>query len=118
MKRVSFEVAKALKEAGYPQWSVEEADNSKLAYDCEGELWEIRYFDQNPQDYYTAPTYLDVWLWLWREKDMKLLFYPTYKEDSYGIQGLSIPFNKEEYNDPEEAIIAAIEYFVNKDLIK
>lgn len=64
MEIVSYEVAKAIKEAGYPQWSVEEADNSKLAYDCEGELWEIRYFDQNPQDYYTAPTCIEVLLWL------------------------------------------------------
>ena len=113
-KRVSFKVAKAIKEAGYPQWSVEGADNTKLAYDCVGEMWEIRYFDQNPQDYYTAPTYLDVWLWLWREKKITIdivggIEFRIHITDNF-IGGCG--------DNPEEAIIKAIEYLVDNNLIK
>lgn len=114
MKRVSFEVAKALKEAGCPQWSTEEANDAKLAYDCDGELWEIRYFDQNPQDYYTAPTYLDVWLWLWREKGIK---YEIVKSGTH-VLCKEEPYKFHYEKDPEEAIIAAVNYLVENNLIK
>lgn len=118
MTWVSFEIAKAIKEAGYPQWNVDgAADNFKLAYDCEGVLWEIKYFDQNPQDYYTAPAYLDVWLWLWREKDIHI----DVDNDCFGDGCTSFndkTFEEHNANDPEEAVITAIEYLVKHNLIK
>lgn len=118
MKRCSFKIAKAIKDAGYPQ----ELKEGTIFY-CENGLkdkYDSELYELFDPMYCVCPYIMEVWLWLWREKDMKLLFYPTYKEDSsYSyIQGLSIPFNKEEYNDPEVAIIAAIEYLVDNDLIK
>lgn len=121
-KRVSFKVAQAIEEAGYPQWDTESADNSQLAYDCVGELWEIRYFDQNPQDYYSAPTYLDVWLWLCRENSAKITLEVwrgiTISGWGSSIEGESFYKEFHGFADPEEAIIAAIEYLVDNGLIK
>ena len=58
MKRVSFEVARSLKEAGYPQ-------DIQEVYKENGEYF-VSYVKYS--NTFAAPTYLDVWLWLWREK--------------------------------------------------
>lgn len=59
--------------------------------------------------------YLEVWLWLWREKGIKI-------ELSVLSSGNVCPLNQyipvEEYSCPEEAIIAAIDYLVNNNLIE
>lgn len=110
-KRVSFKVAKAIKEAGYPQnysfnVSVYDKDEKEVAIgvadiplNCDAIL---------------APTYLDVRLWLWREKGIEITHRIgvniTGIEDNDAVDGV--------FNDPEEAIIAAIEYLVDNDLIK
>lgn len=59
------------------------------------------------------PTYLELWLWLWREKDIKIL------NDDIGSANI-LPFCIEisEYEDPEKAIIAAIECLVDNKLLK
>lgn len=109
MKRVSFKVAQAIKEAGYPQ----EGD---WWYSKDGKLSD--WLMPHQQEIY-APTYLDVWLWLWREKGIQItigvdfccIWVPD-KEVNY-MSKTTI-----KNNDPEEAIIAAIEYLVNNDLIK
>lgn len=63
MKRVSFKVANALKEAGYwkeqlhgdyPIWKIED---TVIRFDTPWGLIG-----------YGLPTYMQVWLWLWREK--------------------------------------------------
>lgn len=58
MKRVSFKVAKAIKEAGYPH-------NHYMSYTCSGELvsWDSHHVHDGAI-LYPAPTYLEVWLWL------------------------------------------------------
>lgn len=106
MKIVSFKVAKAIKEAGYPQG----AENTAY-YNENGVL--IKPFVYNGGDEIAdAPTYLDAWLWLWREKNIQI----QNEFDSANIWpiGVSISY----YADPEEAIEAAIEYLADNDLIK
>lgn len=110
-KRVSFKVAKAIKENGYPQ------DETEYKYTKEGNIFVPR--NRGEDEKYSecdAPTYLDVWLWLWREKKLEIEVF----NDGVGLtsqvrmQGRPQFFNK----DPEESIIAAIEYLVDNDLIK
>lgn len=125
MKRVSFEVAKALKEAGYDevcQYGYCVVDGIPTLVKTEEE-WERHPI--NNSDMYdflvctcqeiegkedcTAPTYLEVWLWLWREKK-----YPINVDCHIGGNGKwSTDMSIEDYTDPEEAIIAAIESLVD-----
>ena len=111
MERVSFKIAKALKEAGYPQLR---ADSSYGVID--GELFN---FVGGDDDYLiSAPYVMDVWLWLWREKKKDIDI--TFSADEGGwtfIQNPS-PCDCGLYDDPEEAIIAAIDYLVDNKLIK
>lgn len=74
MKRVKFEVAKAIKEAGYPQ------DRKDVGYITEkcSDRFNV-YYEGNLTDNasrmvkkVSAPYVMEVWLWLWREK--KILF--------------------------------------------
>lgn len=105
MKRVSFEVAKALKEAGYP------ITGSSFCYNLDGEL--VEEWKPN-KDYIDAPTYLEVWPWLWQEKDIKFLI----SEGTCVIRIHGIFQKYFAHSDNEEAVIAAIEYLVENNLIK
>lgn len=116
MKRVSFEVAKALKKAGYPQEQYINRVGEYIGYS--------NYYTINNEHYklcrtrehieYYASTYLDAWLWLWRKKKsiIQVLFDGEwYCQSTTANQAFSS-------SDPEEAIIAAIDYLVDNDLIK
>lgn len=120
-KTVSFMIAKALKEAGYPQG---EAELRYVLKNCcfdslwykEGELVEKRWKIQkyNVAD---APIYTDVWLWLRREKGIRI------KDTCEGAVWVWIDNESSRYievgtKDPEDAITAAIEYIVDNNLIK
>lgn len=103
MKRVSFKVAKAIKEAGYPQDELENPDSH----------W---FYDEETKCNILRVTYLEVWLWLWREK--KICINCNY--DKYNFPPMwwcnnedRINYNTPNFDDPEEAIIAAIEYLVD-----
>lgn len=106
MKRVSFKVAKVLKEAGYPQEDLSECyqypeDNSAIPLAC----------------FACKPTYLEVWLWLWQNKNIHIeLLDSKITTQCYA----SINDSKDTFlfASPEEAIIAAIEYLVDNNLIK
>ena len=102
MKRVSFEVAKAIKEAGYPQ-------NSQVMYKENGALTTsfIRYSNTC-----AAPTYIDVWLWLWREK--KIWIQVRHMGNGNWFRCY---VTEQDFSDPEEAIIATIEHLVEHNLI-
>lgn len=111
MKRVSFEVAKALKEAGYPQ-------ECGLWYSQDGR--EFSYTEEY-SDCYARPTYLEVWLWLWREKKICI----NCNLDKYNLipqwwcnNEDGINYNTPNFDDPEEAIVATIEGLVENNLIK
>lgn len=108
MKIVSIEVAKAIKEAGYPQegkHGYRDGESSLVCYPREG------------LEFYVAPTYIEVWLWLWREKNIRIEII-----DSKITTQCYATINDEKdttlFNSPEEAIVAAIKFLVNNDLIK
>lgn len=113
MKRVSFEVAKAIKEAGYPQdkESITNIGWYNLSGVYTNEL--PKFWEGDNRFVAVAPTYLDVWLWLWREKKICI----EIKDNHYYT--LAKVMNQRFHADsPEEAIISAIEYLVKNNLIK
>lgn len=115
MKRVSFEVAKAIKDAGYPQ-----SNMRNTFFNKQGELLVVTNINDRIEYDIYAPTYLDVWLWLCREKGIYLNtntqrsgIVCVYLDDTiiHKIKDMKL-------TDPEEAIIAAIEYLTDNNLIK
>lgn len=114
MKRCSFNVAIALKEAGYPQGITRDV------YVIKADGW--TYIDYPvgvcisssvalPQDYIAdIPYYMDVWLWLWREKK-------AYIELVHDVVDDCADTGFGQGQDPEEAIIAAIEHIVDNNLL-
>lgn len=131
MKRVSFEVAKALKEAGYPQGVLPKILKEKsfpMYYN--GDFvpnyvyfyaYYITTFDTNLC--VACPTYIEVWLWLWREKGMILsIEYVRATETEFEswttLNQEHLPKVPTSNGDPEEAIIAAIESLCDNNLIK
>lgn len=117
MKLVSSKVAKALKDAGYPQ---DYADGAK-AYTEDGSVCITR--DEESLAY---PTYMEVWLWLWRKKGFFVKVMPI--RDVFNAQILErtdgewhswgMAVSPSEFTDPEDALIAAIDYIVDNNLIK
>lgn len=108
-KRVTFKVAKALKEVGYPQ-------NTTWWYSPDGNVGDVI---PDPEDF-AAPSYLDVWTWLSNKKhifiDVKhhcTNCVEAYVETEICDKGLI--FNE---GNEEDGIAAAIDYLVNYDLIK
>lgn len=119
-KRVSFKVAKAIKDAGYPQDNVPitEIGWYNIARVYTKQL--PTYWEGDHRFVAIAPTYLDVWLWLWRDKRFAIpADYFGYDND-YWSSCVPISGNRFEFfepHDPEEAIIAAIEYIVDHNLL-
>ena len=125
MKRCSFKVAKAIKEAGYPQELKEGTifyceNGPKDKYDSE--LYEL--FDPM---YCVCPYVLEVWLWLWRVKKISIELSESFgnvdanmwdNRDNRNPVSLFDIDERHNYTDPEEAIIAAIEYLAENNLIK
>lgn len=69
--------------------------------------------------------YIEVWLWLWREKGIRFDVENLWDaEFSYPERGCASNTNQlggictPEVSDPEEAIIASIDYLVDNGLIK
>lgn len=135
-KRVSFGVAQAIKEAGYPQGLHEmyvyaicnHRNSGAMPHYKEGELLSPSELDECnycESDLIVAPTYLDVWLWLWREKGIRFDIEDLWDvELSYPERGCASNTNQlggictPEVSDPEEAIITAIEHLVDNKLLK
>lgn len=139
-KIVSFKVAKAIKEAGYPQpqtdvWGYVNRPNNcyftgrhsyydenrerRLEWDETNEFHITDdWADEIEPSFYgsaiAAPSYLKVWLWLWREKEIKI-------SHRIGVDIIGIEDNDAidgSFDDPEGAIISAIEYLVDNNLIE
>lgn len=140
MKRVSLEIAKALKDAGYPQpqtdvWGYvihpnncyftgkysyyDEYRERRLEWDEKDEFHTTDdWADEIEPSFYgsaiAAPSYLEVWLWLIREKKINLSPIYWNSDKSWHVPG----FIKDRCNDPEDAIISAINYLVENKLLK
>lgn len=141
MKKVSYKIAKAIKDAGYPQpdknsgltevYALEDHDDNFVPYTRIGKLT-TNYHCQTFRmlrdiPFVVAPTYLDVWLWLWQEKKIKICVEHKVSVDGndrntdvyilapfYALPHSMIKL----YNNPEDALIDAIEYLVENGLIK
>lgn len=111
-KIVIFEVAKALKEAGYPQ------EQASLVYVQEVLLYSsCTQFDDKD---IAAPSYLSAWLWLWREKGIMVdtsQIGGKVDAEVYTSDEEVLYVGNELHDDPEEAIAKAIEYLVNNNLL-
>ena len=103
MKRVTYKVAQALKKRGY---KFTPAPCS--FFTNETNSW----WDENDEELYSFPTYLEVWLWLWREKKINVTPIVTTGIIEFWSRDGKIHF------DPEEAIIVSIKHLVDNDLIK
>lgn len=111
-KIVSYNVAKALKEAGYPQ----ECKDGTIYYAENGLKWK---YDSETYDMYDDPvyciclTYIDAWLWLWNTKNIKI----EVADKPYFAKAKVMGKFFVETN-PEEAIAKAIDYLIENNLIK
>lgn len=133
-KRVSFKVAKAIKEAGY--WNPNTTINSQYNNACYADNG--RLYPQGCvcdwENVFPAPTYLDVWLWLCDKlthiEGREILSIDIHKSKKNKLWFISFNcgyLDNEEDDSPdyefygntqEEAIIAAIDYLVGNNLIK
>lgn len=134
MKRVSSKITKVLKDAGYPlerfqtvsREQFEAGHGYKYSTDKNyySESPSILYPEDNDAiDMYDCPFCFDAWLWLWKTKKICLEIEKAHTHDLY-IQRDCVcgteqcgGFYTQEFADPEEAIIAAIEYLCDNDLI-
>lgn len=117
-KHVSFEMAKALKEAGYlqPLTGFGYATKQQVIEFCkfnEGDLFDLEEFFPEPDNYVYCPTYIDVWLWLWNTKNIQI----EVADKSYFAKAKVMGKFFVETN-PEEAIAKAIDFLVVNNLIK
>lgn len=140
-KTVSFEVAKALKEAGYPQGDKNSGDCKVYPLETHNINWEpytkegvlsTRYKCETwtilltAIPYVVAPTYIDAWLWLWREKEIRIcledawdLQEPEIERGCYvGTNQLGGICSSQEFADPEDGIVDIIDYLVKNKLLK
>lgn len=115
MKRVSFEVAKALKEAGYPQ----NPYNTTLWFNLNGEQISDDAVIDDDVDINTvcaAPTYFEAWVWLFNKKD--IVIEPKCQINDNGKCYWENGYIDCTYYDQEEALEAAIEYIVASKRLK
>lgn len=119
MKRVSFPVAKALKEAGYPQGETRQAYVNTYG-EFYGELVNAWKFDKF-KNLIDAPYVMAVWLWLWREKKIYIdiaKYYMSVEVCIYDKDYITIKNIEMDCVDPEEAVTTAIEHLCEENLIK
>lgn len=137
---VTFEIAKKLKEKGFPQdiqhcigwYPTEYYKNACIGEYFEGELQEIEdYFadrisaihiTENEKKGVIAPTIAQVLKWLFDEKQLFVnidcnicdkfgLFFTIYKKGEETWEACG--FDDNYYNKPEEATLAGIEYVLD-----
>lgn len=115
MKYISFKVAVAIKEAGYPQDELKNPDTH----------W---FYDEKTKCDILRPTYIDVWLWLWRKKNIsielaqhiKCIVADIWDNKENFLDPISLfqIDHKHNIQDPEDIIIKAIEILVEHNLIR
>lgn len=119
-KLVTYKIAKALKEAGYPQ-EFNVFGGTTCHYKNENTIQYHSAIGSYENVECAAPTYTSAWLWLWKEKKICI----NCNLDKYNLipqwwcnNENGISYNTPNFDDPEEAIIATIEYLVENNLIK
>lgn len=127
---VSFDLAKKLKEKGYPQekdWTIAMYDEDENWYSLITTSYYIEYiFEDFDDNDFVCPTISQVLKWLREEKKILVVAAPAflYREARYfwqcGIYKISllpnvIPFHKfiDNQESYESAILACIEYVLN-----
>lgn len=113
MKPVSYKVAKAIKEAGYPQGVTPyEYVTKDYATFKEGEFIDS-FFSVNAGDNVVdAPYVMEVWLWLWEFKDIHI----SVKRQGF-FSVAEVFGHKFAFETPEESIAAAIDFIVDSGLV-
>lgn len=74
----------------------------------------------------SAPSYIAAWLWLWREKGIRICLEdawdpqePEIERGCYvGTNQLGGMCSSQEFADPEDSIVDIIDYLVKNNLIK
>ena len=125
MDFVSFEIAKKLKEKGYPQKTFGNYEMQCACYIEDGRFYENGCITEVARAY-TAPTISQVLKWLREQEKMYIeifLYNGTYSyfvksitqicKDDLFHKCLSKDTSEEEYTSYEEAAIAGIEYVLN-----
>lgn len=109
---VSYKVALWLKERGYDEPEEKCYGDDEKTYFCEGSCNSALV-----EGFTSAPTYIDAWLWLWREYRTFLFPFPQYENGRImGFKGISpdVEHYTRTYNDPEEAIASILDYLAKK----
>lgn len=108
-KLVSFKVAKAIKEVGYPQsiYCPQYKENGELENG----------FTDLGEGYIYAPTYLDVWLWLW-SKNIRIELCTSAENEDLTACYIRGKATEQDFASPEEAIIYAIDFLIDNDFVK
>lgn len=110
MRKVSFKVAKAIKNAGYPQAETDDVYRNDGVLDSHS-----KWIGGVTDVCCDAPTYIEVWLWLWRKKKI----YFGIEAESYPHDGTCLNnYQDIPYLDPEDAIVEAIEHLVENNVIQ
>ena len=125
MEIVSFEIAKKLKEKGYPQIK----RNAFAMYDNEGEMYSLcsalgeeYWYDDFDETDYVAPTISQVLKWLFDEKQLFInvdcnicdhfgLYFKVYKKSKETWDECTT--GDDYFKHPTEAIFAGIEYIID-----
>lgn len=112
-KRVTFKIAKALKKAGYPQDIL--IDNKIFDIRTQDITSNLNYLAIYGDDgyYISAPTYLDVWLWLSEEKNIYISPKHDFNDNNENVW--TNGWTTDTYKDPQSAIIAAVEYIITNN---
>lgn len=119
---VSFELAKKLKEKGFPQRTFGNYNMVGSTYYQDGRHYKYGCVCDK-EDAYTAPTIAQVLKWLFDEKQLFVnidcnicdkfgLFFTIYKKGEETWEACW--YDENYYNKPEEAAIAGIEYVLNE----
>lgn len=121
MDFVNFEIAKKLKEKGFPQRTFGEYDMQGACYIEDGRFYENGCITEVARAY-TAPTIAQVLKWLreekniyclpWFEQGVDMWFYAICKP----FYGCEFPefMSKSDYDTYEQAAIAGIAYVLDK----
>lgn len=131
--KVNYKVAKALKDAGYPQEVVSQCEEStdvllsddpgtylSYAFAKKNGYLDTQYLIKNNVEYCVCPSFLEAWVWLSVEKGIGIdaLHVKTINGEVAWRNGNILDLIPPFYGSPEELIMCEIRDMVDKGLIK